>query len=116
MQTDRQGQRETKRYVRFCCLGKKKRDIRGHAGIWTDEQIYRQTNRETDSINVGASRKTAVPVTTFLVSGNIVTGRVVFGGLVWDGVVSGSVFSGRVVSGSVFFGPHSLWQCFFRAG
>ena len=39
-QTDRQGQRETERFVKFCCLGKKKRDISGHASIWTDELIF----------------------------------------------------------------------------
>ena len=40
---------------------------------YADMQVFGMTNRETDSINVGASRKIAAPVTTLLVSGSVVT-------------------------------------------
>ena len=71
---------------------------------YLDRRKATQTDKQTDSINVGASRKIAAPVTTLLVSGNVVMGRVVSGIVVSGRVVSGSIVSGRVVSGSVVSG------------
>ena len=71
---------------------------------YLDRRTATQTDKQTDSINVGASWMIAAPVTTLLVSGNVVTGKVVSGRVLSGRVVSGRVVSGWVVSGGVVSG------------
>ena len=104
--TDRQTRTERNKEVCQVLLFREKEERHTRTCRYLDRRIDTQTDKQRDSINVGASRKTAVPVTPFLVSGNIVTGRVFFR----------RACLGRGSFRQCFFGPGSLWQCFFGPG